>query len=484
MKITRLVMTETGTYNDMVSRPYEAHLDGDTLSAFQEATQWGENVTPSAIAGVAGNIVRPRAQPERQVGIVNGWETPRLRFMMEVEYEAGMGTYVTQVVCGYTDYVGATRSGNIDHNMKLYFNSSIILRHTQAMTSTGRSTISQMADNSHIVTQANQTPIGPSAFGGNSLTMRPEDLFNRMQTGGIPSELTAIDTRQKFIQGIKKSSRKNNLAPSYMSRVLDAHRHSMNDSDYGETYEDMCHKASGTVREGLIHSDGFMRNLTVASNLMEEGFIYFGDLMELDNTIADRAVLSFNTPTTQVSNHSRGDSANWSSTELETVAATALSNSVPSLMMDTMLTKVSFMVTNETFDGTFDCRILNAMHFNKNVSVKEYAERFMHRLQVEVLRDLSRNNNFTVKLEMHCDVIGETHINISMNGGPEIPYVTPSFSDGLLVPVLTTQQETLDGVTTGFEMLSDSSYGNQEMGPESNGPGGFGGPPSSSNSII
>lgn len=180
MIIEKLIMVQTGTYNDIVRRPFNTNVDNETLTQFQEATLGGSNVSVGAISGVAGAILRPSAQPEGYVYIDNGWEEPRLRFIMEVSHGVRMGCKQSQILTGYTDYVGVTPNGNVDPNMRLYFNNSINLREVGIDAPTGRQSQTRVTDSSHILMQPYSAN---DAWHGNTpLTMRPQDLFSQMQT--------------------------------------------------------------------------------------------------------------------------------------------------------------------------------------------------------------------------------------------------------------------------------------------------------------
>ena len=77
MRITKLMMVETGTYNDQFFRPYRTNMDMGVLASFQEATHAMPRITPTSIAGIASQIMAPTAEPQGNVNIVNGWDTRR-----------------------------------------------------------------------------------------------------------------------------------------------------------------------------------------------------------------------------------------------------------------------------------------------------------------------------------------------------------------------------------------------------------------------
>ena len=62
MKVQRLIMVETGTYNDMVVRPYQSNLNEQTMNVFRDVTMEGRNLSSETLSGLASNILRPSGQ--------------------------------------------------------------------------------------------------------------------------------------------------------------------------------------------------------------------------------------------------------------------------------------------------------------------------------------------------------------------------------------------------------------------------------------
>jgi hypothetical protein len=57
------------------------------------------------------------------------------------------------------------------------------------------------------------------------------------------------------------------------------------------------------------------------------------------------------------------------------------------------------------------------------------------------------------EITMTVDVLGETHVTVSMQGGPKYDYVTPSFCDALMAPVLTNNNANLAAIGNDIEQL-------------------------------
>ena len=474
-QVVKAIFVETGTYNDLTSRPFKTELDMGTLRSFQEATNMGQHITSSTISGIAGNVLKPSAQAQGNIAITNGWDTPRLRFILEVEFgSTSLLASTRQVVTGYTDYVGVIERGGqhiVDPNMRLFFNNSITLRSVKENSPWGglieRQTV---VDASQLLTGVYQ----PS-FGGGVVTrsMRPEDLFVTAGLGALANANT-LDTRVNFASGhIKKSNRKNTFAPEYISRVVKADQMAKASVDGEATpYDHVMDEARGQVLEGLVSDDPYLKKLMDRTNMGQEASVTYGELCAIDQHLDSIAMIMLRRQSDPV--HHRGQTEHWAGSNMETLAATTLSHSVPSIMMDLMLTGVSFMATNQTLNGEYVVQIVGQKSFTSSIDMSPYLEAFTNRLKTEVLRGITNNNLITFDLTMQIDLIGETFVRISMNGQPHIDFMMPSFCDALSVPVLTQDPSDLytlandlttlaENVTTPHETNMVKTYGNSSV---------------------
>lgn len=458
-KICKALFVETGTYNDLVSRPWDTHVDIPVLHAFQEATRGGTSISAATLSGVAGAMMRPQTEGEGLIAIANGWDTRRLRFMLEIEHEQSFGGRLRQYVTGYTNHVGVVTGMNgqtiIDPNMMLYLNNSITLTSVQEQTPMGIILRSTVADVSHVLS-GTYAP----AFNGNgnvTHTMRPEDVFSTMSLGVLSDTSNVFDGRTTFAQGmVKKSARNNGSAPTYLSKVLNAHQYGMSlDQNNGADLVEVTNNARGMVLEGLVADDMFLGRLSRETSLSQGSSLTYSELCSLDSTLDSRVVVSLSKPTVQ-DTHRRGDTENWNNRMPETVAATMLCSSVPSLMTQLMLTGIAFMATNRTMTGEYDVRILGQKSFVEGMDLTPYLQMFQQRLEVEVLRNLSSNNQIPFAVTMQCDLLGETTVDISIGDGPMVPFNNPQFSDALSAPVVTQNVGTVRQMASDIETLASN----------------------------
>jgi hypothetical protein len=131
-------------------------------------------------------------------------------------------------------------------------------------------------------------------------------------------------------------------------------------------------------------------------------------------------------------------------------------------MMDLMLSKVYFRATNHSIGGVVVVTLIDGKSIT-TADLSQHYELFKRRLEHEVLFDMTHGNQTLFNLEMQADLFGETRITLALDGGPAIPYTTPSFCDSLLTPVMTGSKDNFFGVVHDFETLMNAL-------PEAKGP--------------
>jgi hypothetical protein len=191
-----------------------------------------------------------------------------------------------------------------------------------------------------------------------------------------------------------------------------------------------------------------IRGEPVVSNRFE-----WRDIMTLDPNTPHVTRASILDTAKKMAVHQVGQTADWGSADRETVAATVLSQSVPALMLDVGITLLGFKSTNHDIGGQMNTIYYEAQSFS-NTDHSQALEILKHNIEQYVLTGITFNNQISYALEMRVDLLGETWIKISLDGGPFIDYAVPQFCDASLVPVLTTNDQLAVQLAGDFEMLS------------------------------
>lgn len=467
-KLTGLLMVRTNTYNDQVIRPFATNMSSNMVDSMREATQYGECITAASLAGVAGTFLRPQAQAAAGVDMYNGWDQTRLRFMLSITIPMGNGGYVHEIVTGYTDFYGTSADGqHIDPNMRMFFNNTVVLNSSQvSVGGMGMQNQVRVSEATHLLMPP------PGYSNGSSIdthTMRPEDILNAISTSAI-TDGTRLDMRTNFsMSPVKKSYRTNGLAPNYLARTMNAVDQALRiDQNLQQTQ--LYSEARGLVKEPMLSQDLFIKIISMSTQFKERGFLTYGELCAVfPNTDHIRTMIM---PREAMRVGSaipgRGASEYWHVPTNETVIATILTHAVPALMMELMLTKLTFTATNMTLNGQPEIQFHDSRGFIDGMDMTQYVQRFMQRFVSEVMADITHNNMFQINLAMTCNILGDTMITLSISGGPNVDYVSPSFCDALFSPLVTTDLMSFQTMAHDLDCLNNNLTATRPMQGNSN----------------
>lgn len=493
-QITKLLIYETGEYNNQWSRPYTTNLDGHVLGQFQEQLHGMKHYSAANFSGIAQNFMKPATAVDMNRGpipIVGGWGERRCRFMMVVEYDSHIGTRMQEILTGYTTHVGAQPAGgvmmgeaqplSVDYEMKFTVNSTIHLQVRQEYGPAGLRESMSIAKNAHVLADPNFRTMYDNSV---QERMRPTDLFAVMSR----SHLDALRDEQGQIPGVGNrlfdarnaqsnmaalSLRGNVIPANYMARVLEnwtnaatvtAHQ----DPTAGQP--DIFMSARGYSNDGLVNNDEVLRMISDLRGEPISNIFTFKDLLKLDPTIQHRAIGRCSGMTQRMQGlHQVGQTREWNDRDPMTLAAVIISQCVPGIMADLALTVTAFKMTNEvavsggysavdptTFLGRPgympEMAWMNVQGFGDQ-DLSPAIQAFESRFWFEVMKDLCFDNQVRFMLEVHCNLTGETIVNLSLDGRPIEQFVTPSFADALLTPLVTNDHNHVVGVANDFNHL-------------------------------
>ena len=476
--IANLLIQETGTYNTQVCRPYEANTRGDVLDTLgrriESCTQSDPltKISGNLISGLSGNLIYPSANYEREVIIPNGWNEHRLRFMLEVHVKTNFGVQVYYFQ-GYTDHIGISLNGTIDPNMPFFINSFVQVNRSADASGLGmygfRDVVAQSAQ---IIDGVNYMSPQMYQQNGNVYGLRPEDLFTGIHSSylnqGVNYDGINVINETRIGQAKEVfTSRRTNAIPSrFLSNVVENYRNATHLADYGNGTDDIYARAIQTTHEGSPYETPFVRALSDLHQVPCRSFFTMNDLVMLDPNAANQTTYQSLQQTVRL--HQAGDTdSNWTAATMETQIATTLTHSISALMLNCMLVSVGFHCTNMTLDRHVETKIFPNAQGITNVNLQQHFFEFVRVLESEIMPDITNNGMFDVDIQVLADLYGETQIDISLNGASHEVFVTPSFCDALMAPVVTVNRTTFDELVHGVEEIvntcTPSQYNNQKF---------------------
>lgn len=464
MHITKVLMLQVGTYNDMFQRPYRAHVDGHSMMALQESTHYGKNLTPAALSAVGSDIMRIDATAGLRADVINGYDSPRLCFMMEVEFPGTGGITQVEWLLGYTDDVGVSaRFGDTrpkyDPNMQLTFNNVMRGRRANVGRAFGNA-VSTAVNGTFQLINGNYRPNITNLHEAGHL-MRPQDVFtsrSMASTRQILGDEDVLDARPTFgPERVAVNNRLNSIPGNYMHRMLETWKNeSMTEEvDPGSLNSQMAAR----VAEPTISRIRSLSQLSTMSNLREGGTVTWRELCDATEGgghLEDRTVVVLaQSDASRARLARRGQAEHWNGNGNLSVIATSFVQAVPGIMMSLMLTEMVVSITNKTMNGEFVVNIESWESFNGGDDFAQ-VEAFKYKLERELMPGLSRGGQHLVTLHADFSVMGETLLELSVDDSPMTPFVAPTFCDGLSAAVRAPNERILNQFSTSLGRIMDN----------------------------
>lgn len=463
MKIVKVLFMEIGANDQMFMRPFKANVDGEELAHLQDVTRNGTNLTAAALSSVAADIMRPSATVSNSVDIVNGLSNGRLVFMMEVEWPAQAGTVMVEYLTGYTDEVGINATfgkHTYNPNMRLYFNN--VIRGVRREDRNGfASRYSVRVRDSHQIISGEYAPEINNLHNVPHL-MRPQDVFTNVSMNECKALVMGdvYDTRSTHgADKLQVSDRRNNIPSSYLSRLLNVwNDHS--DRDHRDEAS-MFSSMASVVAEPSVIKLRAISALATTTDLRRGGSVTWQELKNADEL---GQLEARTTAALALSRETRGNLSyvgqgqHWRGNDHHTIIATSISQSVPGIMSQLLLTAVEFSATNMTLDGTWQVTMENWESFNDDqYQVIEQVKMFQQRMISDLLQGVSANGLMTMALRCSFDVMAQTMIEVDFDG-EVVPFHAPSFCDGLFSNIRAPGTDALDDLSTGIHKLMMSMH--------------------------
>lgn len=470
MQINKMILLEMGTFDEQFQRPFQAFVDGTTLTALQEASHYGVNFTPAALGAVSADIIRVSATTAGQAQIANGFDTGRLCFLMEVEFPGTAGMVVVEWLLGYTDHVGvqpgfANNDLVFDKNMRLFFNNVMKGRRVARHNAFGSGMNTNISGTYQLINHDFRPSINNLQH--QPRLMRPQDVFYSMSMQQTRSMLgdEVQDVRSTHgAERIQVSNRRNVVPGQYVSAMLETWRDQtvLDEVESGSLNSQM----GASVAEPTIARIRSLQELSLASELRAGGSMTWRELCSVDdsNSLEDRVmVVLAQSQKNRANLAQRGSMEGWHGNGTSTLVANQIVQSVPGVMLSLMLTELDFSVTNMTLNGEWEVVFQNVQSFNDGDKIAQ-VQAFKSKLINELMSGVSRGGLIPMEIHASFNVMGQTFLEVSIDGGHFTPYMAPSFCDGLFSNIRAPDATTLDRFADNLSKITTSLHQDQSAG--------------------
>jgi len=454
--VLQLVLAEEAGLQPMHLMPYQLVDSTDTHSNIMQAVQRDALLTPTVVAGVMGEALRPNMNSGVVAPITNGWGTRRFRFGMKVRVENAMGSVFLYMITGYTDYSDVSFAGSVDPNMVLNINSYQKIHEQSAAASiTLPVGINEIQAGSDVLKNTNDA----SQVAGLML-QRPSDIYlisqdaafaqaSGNQLGLHSSTMCPLGATAQLASSFQTSPCR--WASDYLLAAT-APTAGLN----GDPAMEHSERASRLQTASLVKED-FFRMLT--QMLHDTGSpaaarLTISQLQEIDPTLLQRTVVVPFAPDANMGALVTGDNR-----QLATIAA-MYAQSVPAYMNMCGLSSVEFiqMARGNTLDQRpGHCVVTSAMTFVGNRPVEQLTYAFQHAMQSEMFPAASFSHNYPFSIRMTCALFGYAHIDISDLFGTTEKYSFPIYANSPWNPMVTADPNGYIQLASGMNALANTA---------------------------
>ena len=457
-KVTRIlaskfILRRSGTYQKQFHRNYTASASFGMLGNLTDMIESSglSTVTPTLLANSGSNLLTLEAGVRNLNGVAlpGGWNDKRGIFILLLEISHSTGGTMNYFIQGYTDSDSFTDTA-VDYNMRMYVNNVITATPTRVQTQSGAPLNSlRLGTNFQTVIDHG----APGGFSPNSVQlMRPQDVFGQMKNADLSIYDCIVTDRNNIVGSNLLTSRRRNSSPgSFASAVFNGYAAAYNEQNRGDfTTGDVAEHALGVVLENDGAADKFLRHIRESNNLsrMQAHFTY-GELVRAVQNI-EAVRIPIGGSGVGVSLNQAGDSQHFAGQTDSTVAAVQLATTIPTLMLECMLSSVTFTVSNmvspvlDMVPGDIGC-------FAPEMTRTQFLL-FRDMVMTQVFRPMCQHGKM-LHVEISCSFHSEIVINIRIGDDPETRFVAPAFCDSLFAPVVTSDPRALGVLSNDLNVM-------------------------------
>lgn len=470
---------ETGTYQKQYNRNFKARtMESDVVDRLLRATADGRMINQNTVSSIADDIMSydSHADSRSQIYIPEGWNTPRLSFVIVIEYPERGDETVRQILTGYTDRVDISYGGVIAGDTRMFINNVQTVGMNERRTSRGRHKSWRNRANGYIMRPTYDTDAGDTL---RDHTMRPEDIFNARSERDIMRNIErrrgGRDGRNMMVGDVKVAQRIHNSMSTYITDILrsgisaeqiinsDEHRRSggsIESRTMLERFDDVSpyELAASTVSGSSdISTMGILADFTVNTDFASRGEIELDDFERLAdwshvkiNVIRPGKLNDLNYSYDRVSS---SDSEGFDSADEYGIAITTIMNAIPALMFGCNLVAADIVLTNDTLDGQARCAVTNAFGYSDDIDLHVASDLLEDRIVVEVYKTLSGNGRDIITVDGRFAIHTGMDCILEINQQGERKYTAATFADGLTTPMRATNIDDLNTMADDMDDL-------------------------------
>lgn len=477
----RFSLIRSGTYQPQHRRAWEVTATGATLSRIVDSIgRLRQTEVNPGLVGSLGGLMSLSTQSQGEIAIPNQWDTSRGIFMLMLDFRMRDGNTVRYVIQGFTE-TSEFSEQFIAPDLTFYVNNSISYMFKTRM-------VSGIAQSQGLLMQSDYHPlqsfdavgsgmktgwgsVQPDQLSSKTL-IRPQDIVSNIANTSLLMEgVETVEDHSTLLGGggvVQSSSRSNAMGSTMASRLLNAFNsaHAGMADQHDISTGDVADRAFNELVEQDAAYDLFLKMLANQKNGMGTASFTYRQLESMVPGVTDSKVRTITINNGRgMQMHQKHDSMTFGKQSLSAVGAANLQVALPSLMVECMLFSVSFTAVSNT--STMDVVFGNIVPqaFDQETSMTQW-RKFEHRFKTEIIPLLRGNQKYPLDMVVNCQFNGEFHLKITIAEEEVLEFISPTFCDGLISPVITSDEKAAHALSnemiTACEAVSDQLLINQE----------------------
>ena len=470
--LKRFVLIESKAYKPQWLRPYELHADYTDIEVVKDTVQ--KAIKHNTVGGIDAelqksnpNLLTPSSGVIGEAGIINGWNTKRFKFILVLEsHNPYTNTTLINYVQGYSEFLDLSFRQNVDPNMTLFINSVTVLRKT-FNTETGTFSIVPLykynvVQDDFSAMDSIEYETVPNSFNYDNVLKlsRPEDILVNVSTLSTVEPGVMVLSDVGNVKKLNVVDSKNVLPTQHLSSILSSAVNSTLTSDAFMGEEDLVGMMLGETSTNSPETIEIFKLIMSYTGKLKPSFTIneLKGMLGLPDINYD-VILSADAGSVMI-NHNvpdilkAEDTADTYGAEIETRKSILVHEGVVNALNNSLLSHIVFTIDNHLGEANF--AILTANSEIEGLDVTFYANKFMSLFINHVWRNVTENNLLDVKLLVSADIIADTTIDISINGGPEVVYRYPTFADSKFIPLIVDNARFND-LTTSYQAVIETA---------------------------
>lgn len=459
--VVALVHQSAGTYNDQYCRPIHSHMDGHHINQMETVLNDSKVLGSGALAGLALDILKPKASPEGLAMIPYGWSTQRRRFRLHIQFEDLSNIVTNHYYTGYSEHVGEPSlvSGLIDPKMLFTINNVDSTQTVRMETNMGTKLVHQPLTNAQVVTPSAQTSSFGIASKEHNYSLRPESVVDDMTSMDLRSQQHSFKDLTTAILAPQLSARQYNAAPQYMSMLLSNYRNTVI-GEPGDSADAQLDHLKSLVKSDRYNQDPFLEFLlSYRTNNPQPGVgpnqFTLDELVRFDPNAGSK-IENLDLGGFENNFHMVGRTeGQWGSSTITAQTAATIAAALPTYMSRFNIHSLGFTSTNMSYSGEIVTTWVKVDSQNNGVDNTAQMEALKAKLNNELILGLTNYGRMPFYFKVMCHLIGETYVSVSLAQQPAEEFVTPTFCDSVFSPMVSQSARTLNGLSDSFKSMFD-----------------------------